>query len=137
MKNAGGAPVLPRPMDFRAAPPVLVKREAMPRRTKIWEFSTNLHCSIIGTCLSTNELRQVLRKFGLAWDSCTDHDLHAVAVSLASRRDDAARQLNKVLDHRHKLAVSQFAKADTERRCAHKWQERSSVARSRVHTGRR
>jgi len=26
-------------------------------RRKIWEFATNLHCSIIGTCLSTAELR--------------------------------------------------------------------------------
>ena len=29
-------------------------------RRKIWEFDTKLHCSILGTCLSTAELRQVL-----------------------------------------------------------------------------
>jgi len=106
--------VLSRPLDFRAIPPTLVKREAAPRRTKIWEFNTNLHCSIIGTCLSTSELRQVLKKFGMAAQSCSDHELHGIAVSLAGRHDDAARQLHKALDHRHKLAVSQFAKADTE-----------------------
>jgi hypothetical protein len=123
IKNVAGASALPRSMDFRAIPPMLVRQEAVPRRTKIWEFSTNLHCSIIGTCLSTTELRQVLRKFGMASDSCNDHDLHAVAVSLASRRDDAARQLNKVMDHRHKLAVSQFAKADTEAAVRALWKD--------------
>ncbi len=28
--------VLSRPLDFRSIPPTLVKREAAPRRTKIW-----------------------------------------------------------------------------------------------------
>jgi hypothetical protein len=107
------ASVPPRPFDLSTIPPTLIKREAAPRRTKIWEFSTNLHCSIIGTCLSTAELRQVLKKFGMAARDCTDHELHGTAVGLAGRHDDAARQLNKALNHRHKLAVSQFAKADT------------------------
>jgi hypothetical protein len=95
-------------------PPALVKREATPRRAKIWDFSTNLHCSIIGTCLSTGELRQVLRKFGLATQDCDDHDLHRTAVTLAGRHDEPARQLHKALDRRHKLAVSQFDRATTE-----------------------
>ncbi|WP_428535675.1 DUF2325 domain-containing protein [Rhodopila sp.] len=108
------SPVLSRPFDLGAIPPTLVKREVAPRRTKIWEFNTNLHCSIIGTCLSTAELRQVLRKFGMAPAGSGDHELHGIAVGLAGRHADAARQLHKALDHRHKLAVSQFAKASTE-----------------------
>jgi hypothetical protein len=115
--------VLPRPLDFRAIPPRLIQREAAPRRTKIWEFSTHLHCSIIGTCLSTTELRQVLKKFGLASQDSTDHELHGVAVTLAGRHDDAARLLHKTLDHRHKLAVSQFAKADTQDAVRALWQD--------------
>ena len=106
--------VLSRPLDLGAIPPTLVKRELAPRRTKIWEFNTNLHCSIIGTCLSTAELRQVLKKSGMAVAGCSDHELHGIAVGLAGRHDDAARQLHKALDHRHKLAVSQFAKANAE-----------------------
>ncbi|WP_428490479.1 DUF2325 domain-containing protein [Rhodopila sp.] len=108
------SPVLSRPLDLSAIPPTLVRRQAAPRRTKIWEFNTNLHCSIIGTCLSTAELRQVLQKLGMASAGCTDHELHGVAVGVAGRHDDAARRLHKSLDHRHKLAVSQFAKASTE-----------------------
>jgi hypothetical protein len=117
------ASALPRPIDLHAIPPTLIKREAAPRRTKIWEFNTNLHCSIIGTCLSTAELRQVLRKFGMATQDCTDHELHSIAVTLAGRHDDAARQLHKTLDHRHKLAVSQFAKAGTEDALRSLWRD--------------
>jgi hypothetical protein len=100
-----------------------VLRTAPTRRTKIWEFNTNLHCSIIGTCLSNGELRQVLKKFGMASQACTDHELHGIAVTLAGRHDDAARRLHKALDHRHKLAISQFTKADTEAGVRAMWQD--------------
>ena len=95
--------------------PLLLMREAAPaRRTKIWEFNTNLHCSIIGTCLSTGELRQVLKKLGVASPDSTDHELHGTAVGLASRHDKAAKLLNKALDERHRLAINRFAKATDE-----------------------
>jgi hypothetical protein len=121
--------VLSRAFDISSIPPRLVTRDAPappsapPRRTKIWEFNTNLHCSIIGTCLSTGELRQTLKKLGVASQTCTDHELHGIAVTLAGRQDEAAKQLNKALDHRHKLAVSQFAKATTEEEIRSLWVE--------------
>jgi hypothetical protein len=115
--------VLARPIDLRPIPPTLIKREATPRRTKIWEFNTNLHCSIIGTCLSTAELRRVLKKFGMASQDCTDHELHSIAVTLAARHDEPARQLHKALDHQHKLAVNQFARAGTQAALRALWQD--------------
>jgi hypothetical protein len=112
-----------RSLDFRAIPPTLVKREPAARRTKIWEFNTNLHCSIVGTCLSSTELRHVLKKAGMAFHGCTDHELHGIAVTLAGRHDDAARQLHKALDHHHKLAVNQFARATTEDAVRSLWRD--------------
>ena len=113
-------PAASRLFDLSSIPPKLVAREAPalpsspPRRSKIWEFSQHLHCSIIGTCLSTGELRQILKKLGVPTQGCSDHELHGTAVTLSGRHDDPARQLNKALDRRHKLAVSQFAKATDE-----------------------
>ena len=60
------------------------------RRTRVWELSNHLHCSIVGTCLSTAELRQVLAKTGPATDGASEHDLHRRGVMLASRRDGSA-----------------------------------------------
>ncbi len=110
-------------------PPRLIAREpvaaepAITRRTRIWEFSTNLHCSIVGTCLSTAELRQVLGKIGAAPPGSTDHDLHHTAVSLAGRHDLAAKLLHKALDQRHKLAINRFAKASDEAGLTALWRE--------------
>jgi len=114
-----GTAVLPKTIDVGSIPPALVMRDEAPpadmpaRRTKIWEFNTNLHCSIIGTCLSTRDLRQLLNKLGLAPPGSTDHELHGAAVSLAARHDKAAKLLNKTLDERHRLAIRQFEKANT------------------------
>jgi Uncharacterized protein conserved in bacteria (DUF2325) len=122
---------LPLPAAFPpgTANPVLVARAppkpepVATRRSRIWELNTNLHCSIIGTCLSTGELRQTLAKLGVATPEATDHDLHATAVRLAPRHDAAAKILNKALDQRHKLAIKRFAKARTEQEVQALWRE--------------
>ena len=115
--------------ELASLPPALVeRREAQtasgpPRRTKIWELSTHLHCSVIGTCLSTGELRQVLRKLGVTVPECSDHDLHSIGVELAGRHDRAAKLLHKALDERHRVSINQFAKATTEEAVRSLWRE--------------
>src|SRR5512144_114691 len=108
--RGGNTPALsPKAFNLASIAPALVRRDEPPllggpsRRTRIWEFNTNLHCSIIGTCLSTGELRQILRKLGLAPPDSTDHDLHSAAVGLAGRHDKAAKLLHKALDERHRV----------------------------------
>ncbi len=118
----------PKLFTVSAVAPTLVARDETPaanpqRRTKIWEFHGNLHCSIIGTCLSTDELRHVLRKLEIVSPGSTDHELHAAAVSLAGRHDKAAKLLHKALDERHRLAINQFAKAATEDAVRVLWRE--------------
>jgi hypothetical protein len=135
--RSGNAPLLPpKPFTISSVPPALVTRdeaaavEGPARRTKIWEFNTNLHCSIIGTCLSTAELRQLLKKLGVAAPENTDHDLHAAAVGLAGRHDKAAKLLNKALDERHRLSINQFAKAPTDEAVRLLW--RDAVRRGEI-----
>lgn len=82
------------------------------RRRRMWEMSSYLHCSIIGTCLTTTELRQILIKVGLpAAHKETDHALHGHAVVLAGKREIASKLLQKALDRRHRAAIAQFSKA--------------------------
>lgn len=123
IRNGANQRSLPHTISIASLPPVLLKREEPARRARIWEFNTNLHCSIVGTCLSNSELRQVLRKLDLAPPEATDHELHGTAVSLAGRHDIAAKLLNKALDHRHKLAVNQFAKAGSEAEVRAMWRD--------------
>src|SRR5208283_6207528 len=74
----GGPPLLPPATTGRELEELLARP---PRqRTKLWEFGTNLHCSIIGTCLTTAELRQIFVKLGRTEaPDATAHDMHASA----------------------------------------------------------
>jgi len=94
------------------------------RRTRIWEFGTNLHCSIIGTCLSTAELRQVLDKLKMSGAAiASDHELHSVGVMLAGRREGGAKFLQKALDRRHRSAIARCARAKKTADLLALWEE--------------
>ena len=103
------------------------------RRTKVWELSHHLHCSIVGTCLSTGELRQVLAKLGPLADDCSEHELHGRGVTLAGQRDGAGRLLHKALDRKHRIAVARFDKVDTIDEVRAEW--RDAVKRGDVPGG--
>ena len=102
-----------------SSPPKLISQQLQSvtppasRRTRIWELLRHLHCSIVGTCLSTGELRQILGKAGIVSDGTSEHDLHGQGVLLAGQRDGAAKLLHKALDKRHRLAINQFEKTGT------------------------
>jgi hypothetical protein len=82
------------------------------RRTRIWEFGSSLHCSIIGTCLTTSELRHILAKLKVdGADAASDHELHAMGVVLAGRREGGAKFLQKALDRRHHAAITRYSRA--------------------------
>jgi DNA repair exonuclease SbcCD ATPase subunit len=96
------------------------------QRSKLWEFGSNLHCSVIGTCLSTAELRQVFLKLGRREViGATEHDIHASAVLVAGKHQDGAKLLHKALDRRHRIAISQFDKAKTAAEVQKLWREAS------------
>src|SRR5215468_903361 len=47
------------------------------RRTAIWDMHHSMHCSIVGTCLSSAEIRRLLIKLGAhGAESADDHELH-------------------------------------------------------------
>ncbi|MDO9713068.1 hypothetical protein, partial [Paracraurococcus lichenis] len=104
----------PTPLRLRAEP---------SRRRHIWELASLFHCSIIGTCLSTNELRRLLRKLGQDAPYATDHTLHGLAVSLAGRHDQAGKLLNKALDERHRVVVRRFDAATEVEGVRQLWRE--------------
>jgi Uncharacterized protein conserved in bacteria (DUF2325) len=94
------------------------------RRTQIWELHQSLHCSIIGTCLSSGELRRLLVRLEVQGaDIADDHDLHILGVLLAGRSKAGAKQLQKALDRRHQAFLNQFAKAKDAAALSALWED--------------
>lgn len=112
-----GGLALPMPYERSSA-----SARSPAQRTRLEALNPQLHCSIIGTCLTTAELRKLLpRLVDLDRDRTTDHEVHHVAVGLASGPGPVAKALHKLLDERHAHAVRQFANAGCEAALAERW----------------
>jgi hypothetical protein len=97
---------------------------ASKRRTQIWELHQSLHCSIIGTCLSSGEMRRLLVRLKVEGaETADDHDLHVLGVLLAGRSKAGAKQLQKTLDRRHQTFLNQFAKAKDAAALSALWED--------------
>ena len=98
---------------------------AAPQRTRLAQLEPQLHCSVIGTCLSTAELRKLMAPF-IEVKGASDLDIHHEAVRLASRDADVAKALNKALDTRHAAALATFARLHDAQALAQAWDKAQS-----------
>src|SRR5215470_2029128 len=86
--------------------------QSLKRRTRLSELDSHLHCSIIGTCLTTHELRKLVPKFtDLDRQRATDLEIHHTAVELAIEGGAGGKALQKALDERYAGALRLFDKA--------------------------
>lgn len=124
--------IAPQPLIKLKAPPAPMLGLGEPseftlqpaRRSKIWELADSLHCSIIGTCLSNAELRQVLVRLNVPnAEKADEHELHVLGVTLAGRRDAGAKVLQKALDRRHALTIKLYGGAKDEAALRGLWEQ--------------
>ncbi len=79
---------------------------ASGRRQKLWEIEADLHCSVIGTCLSHKTLLKIGRLAGLvAKPKASEYHIHRYFVENASAPNRVARLMQKELDAAYQPAV--------------------------------
>ena len=111
---AGGACVAP------ISPPPLRR----PQRARLAELDPQVHCSLLGTCLSSADLRRLVPRFKLLdHNPASDLELHHAAVTMAMEGGAGAKALNKLLDERHLPALRRFAVADSPQALTALWNE--------------
>ncbi len=94
------------------------------QRARLWELNGSIHCSVIGTCLSTGELRRVMGRFARHDVShLDDHALHAEAVGLCGQPGLAAKLLGKQLDARHAGVIRRMDRLRGEAAVLDAWHE--------------
>src|SRR5262245_19390635 len=104
--------------------PAASSGDASRQRTRIWELHHSLYCSIIGTCLSTGDLRRILRRLDVTGAATADdHGVHQLGVMLAGDAKGGAKHLQKSLDRLHRRALDQFAKARDEAAVGAQWDD--------------
>jgi hypothetical protein len=117
----------PAPVSLRLQPqerPGSFDFEEGAAVTRLWDLHPSLHCSIIGTCLTTAELKQILKRAGLSGiEGSCDHDLHSIAVGLCIKPQAGSKFLNKALNRKHRATIKRFAAAATPDELKDLWQE--------------
>jgi hypothetical protein len=105
-------------------PPLETVEEPSRQRTRIWDLHHSLYCSIIGTCLTTAELRAILLRLDVhGAQAADDHGIHQLGVKLVSGPRTGSKHLQKALDRRHKVALNQCAKAKDAAAVAAFWDD--------------
>lgn len=120
-------------MKFELKLPGKPQREAAPesewtpperagRRLMLWEIGGSMQCSVLGTCLSEDDLLGAIRKSGASLEAdYTSYDLHAHCVKMATTANALSKTLHKLLDKRYAGALRLIARAETAREIADQW----------------
>jgi len=84
---------------------------AKPQRKKLWEINPRFHCSLIGLCISIQELRLLTRRCRILIDeNLDDFGLHTFFVDMAATLSPVMRKLQKLTDRRYSSEIREFAK---------------------------
>lgn len=63
------------------------------QRTKLWELDHNYHCAVIGTCLTLDEVKKLLRSFLISVEDTSSYDIHTVIVTIISYNDFRSKKV--------------------------------------------
>jgi len=99
------------------------KLKMIPKRRKLWELDVHWHCSVIGTCISHDELRKLGQKCKApAYEGrSADYKLHGFMVGNARYSQGVGRVLHKFLERKYARTIKTFAKAKTSQEVEELW----------------
>lgn len=104
------------------------EEDALPEidwtRKKLWELDYRYHCSIVGTCLTIQELSPLITKSEVELpENPMDYQIHGIFVQLAAKGGQAARLMNKKLNRKFVKTISKFNKYEKLDKLADAWEE--------------
>lgn len=121
---AGSAGAYGPLVDLCCARPERPQPDIPRRRAKLSELDPHLHCSVIGTCLATGELRRLVARFVLIdRERASDLEVHHEAVKLAMDGGGGAKALHKALDARYEGAIKRLQPVRDADALLARWEE--------------
>ena len=116
---------LKRPaLDLRAEPLEPEPAVRAASRYKIWEIQGGLQCSIVGTCLSHEDLIAIGRKAGVRpREDARAYEIHSYFVQQAGKDCKIARTVQKRLDQRHAGIIRRVQATRGEAELTRLWEE--------------
>lgn len=92
-----------------------IRTQTSPERTKLWKLDHDYHCSLIGTCLSMEEVRKLMRPFYAEnVDTCHPYELHTAIVTMISYNDYRSKKVQNYLNKKYKKEISKTRKMNAD-----------------------
>lgn len=86
--------------------------QELPKRRALWQIDGGMQCSIIGTCLTDQELHKILRKQDVKLErDARAYELHSYAVHTACKLGPVSRSMSKLLDRKAAGVIRLFEDA--------------------------
>lgn len=99
-----------------------LKHRTNRRRKKLWQLDVRMHCSVVGTCVSLQELRKIAQRARVTFErKTTDHDMHTAFVSISAEKNYPSQLLQKHLDQKFRGTIQQLGKTCSEQEIKQFW----------------
>ncbi|MEM8794945.1 MAG: DUF2325 domain-containing protein [Pseudomonadota bacterium] len=83
------------------------------KRLKLWEIQEPIHCSVVGTCASVDDIKNLAKKVGIRLlPDAPDYAVHGYLVEKTTHDTPFARAFQKLLDQRFQGAIRKVQKTN-------------------------
>jgi hypothetical protein len=102
-----------------------VEKPVVNRRQKtIWEIPGGYHCSVIGTCLSSEELAILVRKSGNTVENRDDdYMIHSIGVTACKDKNELSTLIQRVLNKKFGRFITRYHKVYEEEAISEMWRD--------------
>jgi hypothetical protein len=93
-------------------------------RKKLWEIDTSFKCSVIGTCLSSSEMRKLSREKVFAIDpGHDDYQLHSQFIAISRQPDLKGKSLHRYLEKKYRAKTRKYFMVTTDEEIEALWHD--------------
>ncbi len=93
-------------------------------RTKLWDLDEWIYCSLVGTCLTDQDLLALANRSDFpAKRTDPPYARHRAGVTACASRTGAAKRLQKILDERYRAAIRELSGAESRQALLVAWRD--------------
>lgn len=92
--------------------PNLVHSPLEKRRKCIWEINSHFFCPVIGTCLSFDEQKRMLKKAKVSYKKFNLYEIHQLMVQNIQTENQLSHRINNYLNLKYREGVMSFSYLD-------------------------
>lgn len=110
------------------------KEKQILLRKKLWDIDASFKCSVIGTCLSSSEMRKLSREkvFAIA-PGYDDYQLHTQFITISRQPDLKGKSLHKYLEKKYRIDTRKYFMVATDAEIEALWHD--DFLQGRVQSG--